>query len=241
VVAPYGRAVPLAEWQLFEEKTGIPVVIDAAAGIEAILDGRMPLTGRIPLALSFHATKAFSTGEGGAIACLDPARLTRCAQALNFGFMGTRESTTAGTNGKMSEYHAAVGLAELDGWPAKRDAYRRVAMAYADCARARQLSGNFIAFPSIASNYVLFRANNPEDAEAVRGALDSSHIEHRAWYGTGLHNEGYFSNLICLGALHNAAALGQSLIGLPVFVDLSNDAVERIAATIAKALGYPFK
>ena len=46
-------------------------------------------------------------------------------RALNFGFRGERNSSSASINGQLSEYHAAVGLAELDGWPAKQAASRR--------------------------------------------------------------------------------------------------------------------
>ena len=63
-------------------------------------------------AFSLHATKGLATGEGGMVACTNAARIERIGQALNFGFSGSRESRSPSTNGKMSEYHAAVGLAE---------------------------------------------------------------------------------------------------------------------------------
>ena len=118
-VAPYGLPVDPAPWREFERRTGIAVVIDGAASLEpASADGDR-LLGEIPVVFSLHATKGLATGEGGAIACTDPARAARIGQALNFGFSGSRESRAPSTNGKMSEYHAAVGLAELDGWPVK--------------------------------------------------------------------------------------------------------------------------
>ena len=50
--------------------------------------------------------------------------IDRVTAALNYGFLGNRESITPSINGKLSEYHAAVGLAELDCWPAKNVAIK---------------------------------------------------------------------------------------------------------------------
>ena len=114
----------------FPEQTGIPVVIDAAASFEAISDEPSRLLSELPVALSFHATKAFATGEGGCVITTDAELATSVTRSLNFGFYEDRESRSASTNGKMSEYHAAVGLAELDAWPAKHHAFLRMAETY---------------------------------------------------------------------------------------------------------------
>ena len=115
-VAPYGCAIEQADWVEFASRTKVPVVIDAAAGFEAVAADPQRCTGTIPVALSFQATKAFSCGEGGAVIWSDADGLLRVVRSLNFGILWKRESTSPGTNGKMSEYHAAVGLASLDEW-----------------------------------------------------------------------------------------------------------------------------
>ena len=80
--------------------------------------------------MSFHATKAFATGEGGCVASTETGVVEQIGQALNFGFSGSRDSATPSLNGKLSEYHAAVGLAELEGWNAKQEATARVLNLY---------------------------------------------------------------------------------------------------------------
>ena len=62
---------------------------------------------------SFHATKLFHTGEGGAIFCKDKELLERIFYSHNFGHKGPNEFIQVGINGKMSELHAAMGLAIL--------------------------------------------------------------------------------------------------------------------------------
>lgn len=63
---------------------------------------------------SFHATKFFNTLEGGAIVTNDDALAERARLMKNFGFAGYDRVIHLGTNGKMNEVSAAVGLASLE-------------------------------------------------------------------------------------------------------------------------------
>lgn len=65
--------------------------------------------------VSFHATKIINSGEGGAILTNDADLAARAALMRNFGFTGYDEVGHLGTNAKMSELSAAVGLTSLDG------------------------------------------------------------------------------------------------------------------------------
>lgn len=194
-VAPFGRPVPQAPWKDFSEKTGIPVVIDGAASFEALREKPDIYLGEVPVAISFHATKSLATAEGGCVASISVSLAAEVTQALNFGFHGTPESRAPGINGKMSEYHAAVGLAELDGWLQKHAALRAVA----DCYRAKLadagLGNQFIAAPHVCSSYALFVAHGDVEAEGLKLALARNLIDYRLWYGIGLHRHAYFSNL----------------------------------------------
>ena len=125
-----GRPVPQNPWRAFEQRTGIPVIIDGGASFECVSATPERFLGEIPTVLSFHATKSFSTAEGGGIITTVSAHIMRLQAALNFGFGGGRDSKCANVNGKMSEYHAAIGLAQLDGWQEKSLALREVADLY---------------------------------------------------------------------------------------------------------------
>jgi dTDP-4-amino-4,6-dideoxygalactose transaminase len=63
---------------------------------------------------SFHATKFFNTFEGGAIATNDDELATKIRLMKNFGFAGYDNVIYLGTNGKMSEVSAAMGLTGLE-------------------------------------------------------------------------------------------------------------------------------
>ena len=64
---------------------------------------------------SFHATKFFNTFEGGAITTNNDALAEKLRLMKNFGFAGMDNVVHLGTNGKMSEIHAAMGLANFAG------------------------------------------------------------------------------------------------------------------------------
>ena len=135
VVAPFGRMVDLHAWAAFSDRHGVAVAVDAAACFDTLDPAAITAT-RVPVAVSLHATKTLSTAEGGLMLCGDPEIVTGAVAALNFGFIADRSSAVPGLNGKLSEYHAAVGLADLDGWVAKRAGFLGAARAYAAAAEA---------------------------------------------------------------------------------------------------------
>ena len=63
---------------------------------------------------SFHATKFVNSLEGGAICTTDGALAERCRRMINFGFAAPDQVVSEGTNGKMNEWSAAMGLTSLE-------------------------------------------------------------------------------------------------------------------------------
>ena len=234
-VSPFGRPVPLEPWLRFRDVTGIPVVIDAAASFEGISDAPARLLGDIPIALSFHATKSFATGEGGGVVTSNSALAERVVQALNFGFYGSRDSQLASTNGKMSEYHAAVGLAELDAWDDKRMALEAVAQRYRQRLGEAGLADRFFGAPEIAGCYCLFWCKDRNEAARVQVSLERHRIDFRLWYGAGVHRHTYFAEAI-RQPLEVTGATAPCILGLPVAPDLSETAITRVASALAAAL-----
>ncbi|MCL4822206.1 MAG: aminotransferase class I/II-fold pyridoxal phosphate-dependent enzyme [Vicinamibacteria bacterium] len=80
--------------------------------------------------LSFHATKFFSTFEGGALLTRDRHLAQALRNLRNFGFAGYDNVETLGLNGKMSEAAAAMGLASLPALPARRERLASTQEAY---------------------------------------------------------------------------------------------------------------
>lgn len=110
----FGRPCDVDGLAAVADRHGIPVVYDAAHGLGSTIGGR-PLGGfGAAEVLSFHATKFVNSFEGGAIVTNDEA-LARTARAMrNFGIGEDREVGSVGTNGKLNEGAAAMGLASLE-------------------------------------------------------------------------------------------------------------------------------
>jgi dTDP-4-amino-4,6-dideoxygalactose transaminase len=235
-VAPFGRPVPQTPWLEFRERTGIPVVIDGAATFEAASGQPERILGELPVAMSFHATKAFATGEGGCVASTETSVVERIGQALNFGFSGSRDSATPSLNGKLSEYHAAVGLAQLEEWEAKQEATARVLDLYRESFETLGLADRLVCGPEVASLYVLFQARTQLEANDVAASLAEDGISYRLWYGRGLQTHTYYADCSS-DELPVTEELAPRMLGLPFAVDLDERAVERIGAAIAHGLG----
>ena len=181
-VAPFGRPVPQTAWLEFRERTGIPVVIDGAATFETAA-GQDRILGELPVAMSFRRTKAFATGEGGCVAWTDTGVVEQIGQALKLGFSGTRDSATANLNGKLSEYHGAVGLAELDEWNVKARGHGQRSRPVSEVLEEELgLADRLVCGPEVASIYVLFQARTQGEANDV--AQPSRRTAFRTGSGT---------------------------------------------------------
>jgi len=231
-VAAYGRMPDIAAWEAFADRTGVPVIIDAAACFDTI-DAKALAASRLAAVISLHATKTFSTAEGGLIIGGDTKLIYNAAVALNFGFDNSRNSTGPSINGKLSEYHAAIGLAELEGWAEKRQSFITAARHYARYAASKNLAQRIITNGDHANPYALYVATDAAEARAVMADFDRQAIGHRLWYGSGLHRQTTFGGCPSL-ALAATEGLAPRLIGLPMAVDLDEASIKRVVESIAR-------
>lgn len=237
VVAPFGRMVDLHAWDSFSGRTGLPVVVDAAACFDTLDPVALRGT-RIPVAVSLHATKTLSTAEGGIMLCGDAGLVGRAAAAVNFGFVDARVSMVPGFNGKLSEYHAIVGLADLDGWARKRAGFLGTAAAYATAAREIGLADRILVNTTRATPYAHFIARSEAEAGKVTQALEAQGIEWRRWYGNGLAGQPAFSDCPAK-PLPVTGDVASRVLGLPFSEDLDRMTVVRILQAIAGVSGIP--
>jgi dTDP-4-amino-4,6-dideoxygalactose transaminase len=228
-VAAFGRLPDLEAWARFRAETGLPVLLDAAAAFDALVEAP------IPAMISLHATKILGVGEGGFVATRDQALATSIRKRSNFGFLGDRVAREVATNAKLSEYAAALGHAGLDHWSATRLRY----MLSAQKLRIALIGAPDVRFqPGWGSEWVSTTCvvDLPEGAAGhVEAALAAAGVETRRWWGLGCHRAPAFA-----GAertpLPVTERLGQSTIGLPFALDMEEAAVVRIAEALTSAL-----
>lgn len=114
----WGNPAPAHELERLAGDLGVPLVFDAAHAFATRVKGRPIGSFGNAEVFSFHATKVFNTLEGGAIVTNDADLANRVRLMRNFGFVDYDEVVHPGTNGKMNEASAAVGLTNLASLPA---------------------------------------------------------------------------------------------------------------------------
>jgi dTDP-4-amino-4,6-dideoxygalactose transaminase len=229
-VAPFGYPLDGAAWDRFVEETGVPVVIDAAAGYDALKASRTPAV------VSLHATKVLGVGEGGFVLSQDQELIKDVRRRSVFGFQQSRVAQIVASNAKLSEYHAAVGLAAMDEWDEIRADWMRVAGFY-----TRHLGTNptISAQPGFGGDWIastcVLRLSRAETSE-LEGALARAGVETRRWWGAGAHRHPPTEGL-ARDPLPVTEMLAESTLGVPFYRDLADAAAAQVAALIAEAQG----
>jgi dTDP-4-amino-4,6-dideoxygalactose transaminase len=107
------------------ERNGLRLFFDAAHAFGGTADGRPIGSLGDAEVFSFHATKVVQSAEGGALVTDDAELAERARLLRNFGFRDYDDVIALGTNGKMSELSAAMGLTSLDSLEEVLEANRR--------------------------------------------------------------------------------------------------------------------
>lgn len=110
----WGRGCDVNGLADIADRHGLRLMFDAAHAFGCSIDGQMIGNFGDAEVFSFHATKFFNTFEGGAVATNDDDLATKIRLMHNFGFAGLDNVIYIGTNGKMSEVSAAMGLTGLE-------------------------------------------------------------------------------------------------------------------------------
>jgi len=98
----------IARWR------NLKLMFDAAHAFGSTYKGRMIGNNGVAEVFSFHATKFFNTMEGGAVVTNDDDLAAKMRLMRNFGFTGIDAVNYIGTNGKMNEVSAAMGLTNFE-------------------------------------------------------------------------------------------------------------------------------
>lgn len=110
----FGNACEVEKIEQIAKKHRLKVVYDAAHAFDVKYKDKSILEFGDISTLSFHATKLFHTIEGGAIIANDDELAQKIRYLINFGIKNSTEIAYLGTNAKMNEFEAAMGLCVLD-------------------------------------------------------------------------------------------------------------------------------
>jgi dTDP-4-amino-4,6-dideoxygalactose transaminase len=217
----------------------LALVYDAAHCFDVALGGRPIASFGDCSVLSFHASKLFHTGEGGAVLGEDPALGERLRHFRNFGILGEAEVRGVGFNGKLSELSAALGLALLQRVEGEICDRARLSGCYDDLLRdvggldfQRHVTGT-------RRNHSYFAIEiDPEAFGLTRDQVHSAMwaeniITRRYFFPLCSENEPYGQRPSASpGRLRNAHRLASRVLCLPMFGELGEQGVERCAQAL---------
>jgi dTDP-4-amino-4,6-dideoxygalactose transaminase len=234
IVAPFGAPIDLAVWDAVQRRTGVVVIIDAAAAFDALRVGGPMQAGECPVIVSLHATKSFGIGEGGALLSRNPELMRRVRSLQQFGFFGSRSAQHRGVNAKISEYTAAVGLAGLDGWDQTRSRWDRITQAY----RA-MLPRDLTVTPGFGQDWIASTLTVlwPGNRANLQETLAAEGISTLSWWGPGCHAQPAYSSFGS-EALPVTQTYARRAVGLPFWQDLTISQIETICTTLHRILGH---
>jgi dTDP-4-amino-4,6-dideoxygalactose transaminase len=235
----WGRACDVEALSDIAQKHQLKLMFDAAHAFGSTHHGQMIGSFGEAEVFSFHATKFFNTFEGGAITTNNDKLAQRLRSMRNFGFAGLDTVTDLGTNGKMSEISAAMGLTSLESLEEFISINLRNYRAYA--AGLEGLPGvQLIHYdPQEKNNYQYIVIEIDEKAaglsrdQLVR-ILHAENIRARRYFYPGCHQmepyRSYFPNAGLV--LPETEKLVQRVLQLPTGTALGKTEIEQICQII---------
>ena len=240
----WGRAAPVDELQAIADEHGLKLIFDAAHAFGSTYKGRSIGGFGACEVLSFHATKAFNTMEGGAVVTNDDALAEAMRLMRNFGFHGYDNVIHPGTNGKMVEVCAAMGLTNLDTlddvFASNRGNHAAYKTALREVPGIRVL--DYDANERNSHHYVVVEVDERCAAtrDQIVAALHAENILARKYFWPGCHKMKPYRDLFPHAGLmlRNTETLAAKIIVLPNGAWLSDAAIVTICKIFSVLAGH---
>lgn len=231
----FSNPCDLAAFSALADAHKLKLIYDGAHAFDVCVENRSLATAGDITALSFHATKLYNTGEGGACVTLDEEIDARIRRLRFFGHNADKDVVENGYNGKMTEIHAALGLANLSihaevAAKRRRDYEHYVARLKENAAICFQHiepdAYNFSYMPVVfASDELLNRAIF---------ALESEGIVPRRYFYPAVNT---YTKILPYQSMPIAEDLANRILCLPHYYDLGVHEIDRICDIVMRATG----
>jgi len=234
----YGNPCDVDAIQAIADRHQLTVIYDAAHAFGVRYRGKSLVTYGDFSTLSFHATKAFNTFEGGAVVSATDAGQKLVNNYRNFGFVDEVTIPAIGGNTKMSEFNAALGLLQLNHFEEVRRQRAEVDRRYRELLAGIEGIDVLPIPPEVEPNYTYFPILVRPEFRMSRDEL----YEHLK--ANGLHARRYFYPLLSslpmyrdlLSSGHNnlprATEVAEQILCLPMYHDLAEPDQMRLAKII---------
>lgn len=233
----YGNACDMRRLRAIARRHGIFLIEDAAQAVFSSYKGRYLGTWGDVGTFSFHATKTLAMGEGGCVATRDKKRFKSMKTLSNHGMpsRGTYWHEVVGYNFRLTNLHAAIGLAQLEQSQRIIQSRKRIYNAYHK--RLSSVEGITFQVPADIQGTVFwtaaFRVNQDVfkiSRDDMIAALRSKGIETRPGFIAVSQLPLYKGRR--MHAMPNAEQLGREVISLPSYSQLTAKDIDYICDAV---------
>lgn len=215
-------------WETLSKEFNKPLIVDSAAGFGSLYNDTKKVGSAADCEIfSFHATKSFAIGEGGAVITSNSELAKNLLSIQNFGFDKNINTTQLGFNGKLQEINAAIGLRQLKRFSTVLEGRRRIFARYkAQLDPERYLFQKNAENASLCFATVIVKDTHSRDKKIT--ALHEAGIDAKIYYNPSIHKQGYFKETEIFESLSATNIIDESVISLPVYDALSDKDVNLI-------------
>jgi dTDP-4-amino-4,6-dideoxygalactose transaminase len=237
-VDAYGIACDYARLTEIGRRNGLRVVFDSAPSFGARVGGSLVGGFGDAQIFSFHATKAFTTMEGGCLCTHDPEIFSRARAIRNFGQLADGDCEEAGINAKLTEVCALIGIEQLKSFERAAVTRRRAVTRMRE--GLSKLPGLTVASTPHGQDpiwlYLPVFVDEREfglDRNATATALADQNLYVRKYYSPPCHHMRAYRASRDV-ALPRSEASAYSVLALPVYNDMTQDECDGIVQAFLK-------
>lgn len=242
----WGACQATPELEALAAKNGLPILFDAAHAFSTSLGGKKIGHFGAAEVFSFHATKFINSGEGGAITTNDDDLAQRLRLMRNFGFAGYDKVVSLGTNAKMNEFNAAMGLTCLESLDAIIDRNRMNWESYERHLSPLPGLKIYRYDPATTPNcqYVIVEVDEAQSGlsrDELVAVLHAENVMARKYFYPGVHRMEPYQTLQPDAGhrLPNTEILTRTVLALPTGTAVSESEIAVIGRIFETAMSRP--
>jgi dTDP-4-amino-4,6-dideoxygalactose transaminase len=225
----YGGPVDVERINSIASAHKLKVIYDSAHAFDCEYKGTSVMNFGDVSTLSFHATKLFHTGEGGAIITNDDSLAHKISYMRNFGHNGQEAFWGIGINGKSSELHAAMGLTVLPKVEMIINRRKQISETYDSNFKSTKIKRPLL-LKDVKYNYSYYPIllENEDSLIRIKNAMNSADIFPRRYFYPSLNMLEYTNNQV----MPIAEDVSKRVLCLPLYFELSDEDVNKIIALV---------